>query len=71
MANVVEALAYLHSLSVVYRDLKPENMMVATNGYLKLVDFGFAKRLGRTENTWTFCGTPDYLPPEIIMGQVI
>ncbi len=70
VANVVEALAYLHSLGVVYRDLKPENMMLAHNGYLKIVDFGFSKRLGRTETTWTFCGTPDYLPPEIIMGQV-
>jgi serine/threonine protein kinase len=54
----------------VYRDLKPENLMLSSTGYLKMVDFGFAKRLGHTEKTWTFCGTPDYMAPEIVLSQV-
>eukprot|EP00730_Choanoeca_flexa_P001768 TRINITY_DN10774_c0_g1_i3.p1 TRINITY_DN10774_c0_g1~~TRINITY_DN10774_c0_g1_i3.p1 ORF type:complete len:731 (+),score=162.29 TRINITY_DN10774_c0_g1_i3:98-2290(+) len=68
-ACVLEALAYLHSRQIVYRDLKPENAMIANNGYIKLVDFGFARKLPRDKKTWTFCGTPEYMAPEIIMNQ--
>ena len=67
-ANVVLMMEYLHSHGVIYRDLKPENLMVDTNGYLKLADFGFAKRVGTTR-TFTICGTPDYQAPEIIMRR--
>lgn len=65
VANVVAAFTYLSSLNVVYRDLKPENLLLASNGQLRVVDFGFAKVLpeGRT---FTFCGTPDYMAPEMI-----
>lgn len=69
VASVVEAIAYLHSLSCVYRDLKPENIMLDLNGYVKIVDFGFAKKMSPSEKTWTFCGTPDYMAPEIVMNQ--
>jgi len=69
VACVLEGLEYLHHKSVVYRDLKPENCLLTINGYLKLVDFGFAKKLASGRKTWTFCGTPEYVSPEIILNK--
>lgn len=58
-ANVIVAFEYLHSKGIIYRDLKPENLLITTQGYLKLADFGFAKKVDDNE-TKTICGTPDY-----------
>ncbi|CAG09161.1 unnamed protein product, partial [Tetraodon nigroviridis] len=68
-ACVVEAFAYLHKKSIMYRDLKPENLMLDAKGYVKLVDFGFAKEMVRAEKTYSFVGTPEYMAPEIIKNQ--
>ena len=58
---------YLHSKNIIYRDLKPENILIDRQGYLKLTDFGFAKVCeGRT---YTLCGTPEYLAPEILLNK--
>jgi len=67
IGQIVLVLQYLHGLGIVYRDLKPENLLIAQNGYLKITDFGFAKEL--KEDTWTLCGTPEYLAPEIIQSK--
>jgi cGMP-dependent protein kinase len=64
---VVEAFAYMHSKNIIYRDLKPENLVLDNDGYLKVTDFGFAKEV--SDKTFTLCGTPDYLAPEIVTGQ--
>lgn len=58
---------YLHSKEVIYRDLKPENLLIDKKGYLKLTDFGFAKHIDGP--TYTLCGTPEYLAPEILLQK--
>lgn len=58
---------YLHGMQVAYRDLKPENILIDRQGHIKITDFGFAKVM--SEKTYTLCGTPEYLAPEIIKGQ--
>nr|XP_032805466.1 cGMP-dependent protein kinase 2-like isoform X4 [Petromyzon marinus]XP_032805467.1 cGMP-dependent protein kinase 2-like isoform X4 [Petromyzon marinus] len=69
VACVVEALAYLHARGILYRDLKPENLLLDARGYIKMADFGFAKKLACGRKAWTFCGTPEYVCPEMIVNR--
>ncbi|XP_044752145.1 cGMP-dependent protein kinase, isozyme 1-like [Coccinella septempunctata] len=68
VACVIEAFSYLHERGIIYRDLKPENLLIANNGYVKLTDFGFAKLIGNGR-THSMVGTPDYMPPEIVLNK--
>ena len=69
VVQTVLALDHVHAKGFVYRDLKPENLLVREDGYLRLTDFGFAKALRPGERAYTVCGTPDYLAPETLRQQ--
>lgn len=66
-SEVVSAFEYMHNAKILYRDLKPENILINSDGHIKITDFGFAKYV--PDVTWTLCGTPDYLAPEIIQSK--
>jgi len=66
-SQILLALEYLHSLTIVHRDLKLENVLLSEDGALKVTDFGFAKRI--SSRSWTLCGTPEYLAPELILEK--
>lgn len=70
MAELCSAIKYVHSKNVIHRDLKPENLLLSGDGHLKVIDFGIAKQIEDLQNTAdTFCGTAEYLAPEIIKNQ--
>ncbi|KAG5651848.1 Serine/threonine-protein kinase ark1 [Sphagnurus paluster] len=66
--QMTDALKYLHSKHVIHRDIKPENLLLGLNGELKIADFGWSVHAPGNRRT-TMCGTPDYLPPEMIEGK--
>merc|ERR1719343_21214 len=68
-AQVGAAFAHIHSKNIIHRDLKPENILLMANGYSKLTDFGFAKIMEPGTRTYTLCGTPEYIAPEVLLNK--
>jgi cGMP-dependent protein kinase len=68
-ANVLATLEHMHAKNVAYRDLKPENLVLDAEGYLKVIDLGFAKLIAPGEKSNTLCGTPEYLAPELVLSK--
>eukprot|EP01089_Gocevia_fonbrunei_P011873 TRINITY_DN2643_c0_g2_i1.p1 TRINITY_DN2643_c0_g2~~TRINITY_DN2643_c0_g2_i1.p1 ORF type:complete len:486 (-),score=93.64 TRINITY_DN2643_c0_g2_i1:70-1527(-) len=71
VAEIVLGLEYLHSKGIIYRDLKPENLLLSADGHIIMTDFGISKEGLKTtdDRTGTFCGTPEYLAPEVLKQE--
>jgi serine/threonine protein kinase len=68
-AEIILGLNFLHSNNVVYRDLKPENVLIDVDGHVKLADFGLSKIFKTDERSFSFCGSPEYMCPEILKRE--
>jgi serine/threonine protein kinase len=70
MRDIILAVEFLHAKNIIHRDLKPENVLLTSEGHAKLSDFGWSSKLANNDDRRrTFCGTPDYISPEMIDGK--
>ena len=69
LRDIISIIKYLHSLNIIHRDIKPENLLLDNNLRIKLCDYGWATHLKNNEQINTYCGTPDYVAPEILKKE--
>lgn len=66
---MVMAVNYLHKKGIAHRDLKLENILIDQDGYIRIIDYGLAKIIDDNQQAMSFCGTPEYLAPEMVLHQ--
>ena len=69
MCEILLGFRYMHEKDIVYRDIKPENILVDMDGHIRIADFGLSKLIGEDEKSYSFCGSPEYLSPEMLNTQ--
>ena len=69
IAELAIAIQELHKNNIIYRDMKPENVIICKDGHIKLIDFGLSTFCDDNQPKTTFCGTPEFIAPEVIIGQ--
>lgn len=67
-AEILLGVEYLHSKNVVYRDIKPENILIDLDGHIRIADFGLSKVIPKRQKSYSFCGSPEYMSPEMLQG---
>jgi len=65
-AEILLGIEYLHSLNIVYRDIKPENILLDVDGHVRIADFGLSKIIPPRQRSYSFCGSPEYMSPEML-----
>jgi len=68
MCELLLGFEHLHDNDIVFRDLKPENILIDMDGHLRIADFGLARRIPKKEKSYSFCGSPEYLSPEMLQN---
>lgn len=66
--EILLGIEYIHKNDIVFRDLKPENVLVDIDGHIKIADFGLAKYIPARQKSYSFCGSPEYMSPEMLRG---
>ena len=69
MAEIILGLDYLHKKNVVFRDIKPENILIDIDGHIRIADFGLSKVIPKTQRSYSFCGSPEYMCPEMLQNS--
>lgn len=70
ICEIIIGIEYLHEMNILYRDLKPENVLIGADGHIRLTDFGLSKEhVADYDISKSFCGSPAYLSPEMLLGK--